>query len=147
MTARLEPAPRGTGVRLRPILVYLVVAFGLAWAWWGQLLLRGVTGPDRLADSHLPALLAPALAALLVRVGQAGPGGAVALLRAILRPWRQLGPILGSLALPAVAAGMLWVVAGGPGSVWSYPGIPPGTGVPAILLIALAFDAFGEEVG
>ena len=147
MTTRLETAPRGTGVRLRPILLYLVVAFGLAWAWWGQLILRGVTGPDRLADSHLPALLAPALAALLVRVVQAGPGGAIALLQSVLRPWQRIGQILGSLVLPVAAADALWLVAGDAGSVWSYPGIPPGTGVLAILLIALAFNAFGEEVG
>lgn len=132
---------------MRPILLYLVVAFALAWAWWGQLLLRGVDRPDRLADSHLPALLAPALAALLVRGVEHGPGGVVALWRAALRPWRQTGPILGSLALFIVPAAIVCVATRGGGSVWLYPGIPPGTGVWLTVLMALVFNAFGEEAG
>lgn len=134
-------------VAVRPVAAFLVLACALAWAWWGQLLLRGVERPDRLWDSHLPALLAPAVAAVLIAWVNEGPSAIMDIAARIIRPWRQPWLILGSLALPMALAGLVWMVAGGAGSLWAYPGIPPGSGLWATLAIALVCNAFGEEAG
>jgi uncharacterized protein len=143
-------------VAWREVVLFVVLAYGLAWAWsgffllpyWGELLTQSTTPADMLerlgAVTTLPTMLTPMIAALIMRifVSKEGLKGSLGLLRS---------PIyyLAALVIPAVfvTAVVLIVQALGLGEFrWSETGW---FAYLMLLLIALPVTlfTFGEEYG
>jgi len=75
--------------KTKGVVVYLLLAFGLAWAFWAIPLLKGLSPRSPVFQlACLPGGLAPAVAALVVRRWITREGFADAGLRLNLRAWR-----------------------------------------------------------
>ena len=105
-TAAVQASPRARVV-WREVIFFVVLAYGLAWAWsgfWfvpylGDLLTHSTTPTDMLerlgAGTTLPTMLTPMLSALIMRlfVSKEGVKGSLGLLRSrdtFWRPWFYL---------------------------------------------------------
>jgi len=142
-----------TFVRRHPLLSFFVLAYGLSWAYWIPLALAGVRIAPGSSTTHVPGLLGPAIAAFIitgVTEGRAGVAAFAKRLVLISRPaWRffiySLSPLM-FLGLAVVVA----IVMRAPLPPWRefaiYSGLPP-LGLPAISLLVLLFNGFGEETG
>lgn len=137
--------------RRRGLLAYVLLAYGLSWAWLvpmavlGLQVLQGQGWP-----THFPALIGPMVAALLVA---ARTGGLRELLASMVRvrvPLRWWAVALSPLALLAVA--LLADVATGsavpaPSGFGEMSGLPASLGVVGVALVILLVNGYGEETG
>jgi membrane protease YdiL (CAAX protease family) len=140
-------------VRRHPLVSFFVLAYGLSWAYWIPLALAGVHTAPGSSTTHEPGLLGPALAAFIITGFKEGTAGVVVFAKRLVlisRPaWRffiySLSPLI-FLGLAIVVA----IVMHAPLPPWSefaiYSGLPP-LGLPAVLLLVLLFNGFGEETG
>lgn len=151
--------------RTKGIVVYLLIAFGLAWIPWEIVIRHGISVRTPMFQfAALPSAFAPAFAAFVVRKWVTREGFADAGLRLNLSQWRYY--LVGWL-LPLVVVGCIVVLAPllglGKADLTMVRGVktilPPGTPVPHIpsLWIAAtgltlfavpgAVFSFGEEFG
>jgi len=151
--------------RTKGIVVYLLIAFGLAWIPWEIVIRHGISVHSAMFQfASLPSAFAPAFAAFVVRKWVTREGFADAGLRLNLSKWRYY--LVGWL-LPVVVVGCIVVLAPllriGRADFSLARGfrhiLPPGTTLPHLpnvwlvlmsLLITSVFLApisFGEEFG
>jgi membrane protease YdiL (CAAX protease family) len=151
--------------RTKGIVVYLLIAFGLAWIPWELVIRHGISVHSAMFQfASLPSAFAPAFAAFVVRKWVTREGFADAGLRLNLSKWRYY--LVGWL-LPVVVVGCIVVLAPllriGRADFSLARGfrhiLPPGTTLPHLpnvwlvlisLLITSVFLAsisFGEEFG
>jgi hypothetical protein len=139
----------------RPLLLFVLLAYGLSWAAWSPLVLArwGVYRGDPSPYLHLIGSLGPAIAALITaraRGGRAGPRPARAPGRRLARPTAVAPGRLGQpfpLAVRVLTAARLagptgWSLAAF-GRSHEYPGLPP----LAYAAASIFFYGFGEETG
>jgi uncharacterized protein len=153
-TGQVPPAAGGdTGAGGRELLAFLVLAFGLSWAWViPQAVSHEVVHRGQGWPTEYPALLGPAVAALLVTTAAGGRAGVAGLLRRLLR-WR-VGLRWWLVALsPAAILGIALLGMWGAGLDLPRPvdfGLFSGTpavGVPAVFLMITSVGGLGEETG
>jgi membrane protease YdiL (CAAX protease family) len=148
MSALLDP------VRRHPLASYVLLAWGLSWAYWIPMAVRGevVTPGATTGSSHFPGLVGPMLAALIVTAVVGGRAGFGEYLTRFVR-WRvplrwYLAAVLPILIFLA-AAGLL-TVAGGPApdlsDLGEFSGLPV-LAWPLLILAVLVFNGYGEEAG
>lgn len=135
---------------LRRLATFLLLAFGLSWAYWGWMAATGRVAAPGSTASHLPGLLGPALAAIVTTAIFDSHGGLAKLWRSALTvPRRKLWAAT-AIVLPPLAA-LVLLAATGPlparAAVFSYPGVVAGTPALATVLIVLVLNGFGEELG
>jgi membrane protease YdiL (CAAX protease family) len=142
-----------TLVARKPLLSFFVLAYGLSWAYWIPLALAGVRTAPGSTATHEPGLLGPALAAFIITGLTQGRVGLVALARRLVLVSRPTWRFLAYSLSPLIFLGLAIAVAiglGVPLPPWSdfavYSGLPP-LGLPAVLLLVLLFNGFGEETG
>ncbi|MFC2967628.1 CPBP family glutamic-type intramembrane protease [Acidimangrovimonas pyrenivorans] len=137
----------------RAALFYLL-SLGFSWNYWGWMLASGRHVAPDTPYSHLPGLLGPLLAAGIATALTEGRPGLRRLLGDAVRFPKRPGIILALiLAPPALAAA--WIAAaalrGQPlpplADVLAYPGLPAGLPAPALPLIVLLLNGYGEEAG
>ena len=142
-----------TFVRRNPLLSFFVLTYGLSWAYWIPLAIAGVHTAPGSSTTHFPGLLGPAVAAFIVTGLTHGKAGVTALARRLVfvspPAWRffsySLSPVI--FLLLAVALAEVTRAALPPaGDFAIYSGLPP-MGLPAVLLLVLLFNGFGEETG
>jgi membrane protease YdiL (CAAX protease family) len=139
-------------VRKRPLVTFFVLAYGISWAYWIPLALRGVRVAPGSRSTHFPGLLGPAVAAFIVAGLTDGKPGIVRLARRLLlvsRPTSRfwlyaLSPLL--LLLAALLAGIAAGLTLPPVEAFAlYSGLPR-LPLPAVVLLVL-LSGFGEEIG
>ena len=137
----------------KPLLSFFVLAYGLSWAYWIPLALAGIRTAPGSTATHEPGLLGPALAAFIVTGLTQGRVGLAALARRLVLVSRPTWRFLAYSLSPVVFLGLAIAVSialGAPPPPWSdfavYSGLPP-LGLPAVLLLVLLFNGFGEETG
>jgi membrane protease YdiL (CAAX protease family) len=140
-------------IRRHPLIAFVVLAYGLSWAWWIPMAIHGDhVGPGHL-PTHFPGLLGPLLAAFIVKALVEGRAAVVALARSMMR-WR-VGVSWFAIALgsPFVLFGLtagVCIFTGRPvPSVHDFglfPGLPPMSAAAAFGLVLL-INGFGEETG
>ena len=142
-----------TIVRRHPLVSFFVLAYGLSWAYWIPLALAGVRTAPGSSTTHEPGLLGPALAAFIMIGLTQGRSGVAAFGRRLVLVSRPASRFLIYSLSPLVFLGLAIVVAlamHAPLPRWSefaiYSGLPP-LGLPAVLLLVLLFNGFGEETG
>jgi CAAX protease family protein len=140
-------------VRKHPVVTFFVLAYGLSWAYWIPLAIAGVRVAPGSRSTHFPGLLGPAFAAFIVTGLTDGKRGIVALARRLVlvsRPMSRfwfyaLSPLL--LLLVALLAAIAAQMALPPLADFAlYSGLPP-LGLPAVVLLLIVFNGFGEETG
>ena len=147
--------PSGAGfppARTRPIL-FVILAYGLSWAWVIPLAVSGGTVEDgRGWPTHLPSLLGPMLAAVVCSA-LAGRRALRELSGSVLRwriGWRWwLASISPALALLPVV-GVVWVVGADPPAVAEFArfsGIPAAWGLVGVTAVVVLIGGLGEETG
>lgn len=144
-TPDLEKSPVAW-IRRHPLAAFVLLAYVFSWSYWLPIAFSG----GHL--SHFPGLLGPMLAAFLVTSISGGRTGVRDLWARMFR-WRV--PLRWYLvAMIPAAAGVLGVsfVALADGS-WpsladlrTMPGLPD-LGLPAVVLMVLVINSYGEEVG
>jgi len=133
-------------------VAFVVAAYGLSWAYWIPLALRGVVVTPGGGTTHFPGLLGPAIAAFVISALAAGDNGVRDLWQRLFRVSRPNGRFwlyalspLGFLALALIVAQLahrtpplrdLYVFSG-------LPRLP----FTAVLMLALLFNGYGEEIG
>lgn len=140
-------------IRRNPLLSFFLLTYGLSWSYWTPLALAGVHTAPGSSTTHFPGLLGPLLAAFIVTGLVQGRAGVVALAKRLVlisRPtWRffvySLSPLI-FLGLAVVLAGATGTALPPWGDFAVYSGLPP-LGLPAVLLLVLLFNGFGEETG
>lgn len=142
-----------TFVRRNPLVSFFVLTYGLSWAYWIPLALAGVRTAPGSSTTHEPGLLGPALAALIVTGLTEGRAGIVAFAKRFVLVSRPTSRFLIYSLSPLMFLGLAIVVAivlRAPLPPWSefaiYSGLPP-LRLPAVLLLVLLFNGFGEEAG
>ena len=140
-------------VRRHPVVSFFVLAYGLSWAYWIPLALAGVRTAPGSSTTHEPGLLGPALAAFITIGLTEGRSGVAAFARRLVTISRPASRFLIYSLSPLAFLGLAIVVAlamRAPLPAWSefaiYSGLPP-LGLPAVLLLVLLFNGFGEETG
>ncbi|QKG23019.1 CPBP family intramembrane glutamic endopeptidase [Actinomadura verrucosospora] len=152
MTTSL-PAPAASPYR-RDLIIYLAIAFGLAWASWAAAIALGGSVEDQGSPAYQPYVLgafSPLIGALVIRVrrrrrGEPAPAHAVATRRATLA-WASL---LLLLAAAIVLAGALIAhQAGGPAitSQDAEDAVGKTPGLPVFLFGILLTGPLSEEPG
>lgn len=140
-------------VRKHPVVTFFVLAYGLSWAYWIPLALAGVRVAPGSQSTHFPGLLGPALAAFIVTALTEGKRGIIALARRLVlvsRPMMRfwlytLSPVL-FLLVALLAAAALQMPVPPLADFTLYSGLPP-VGLPAVVLLVILFNGFGEETG
>lgn len=142
-----------TFVRRNPLLSFFVLAYGFSWAYWIPLALAGVRTAPGSTATHVPGLLGPALAALIITGVTEGRAGVVSFAKRLVFVSRPTGRFFACSMSPLLFLALAIVVATMTHAVvppWSdfaiYSGLPP-LGLPAVLLLVLLFNGFGEETG
>lgn len=141
-------------IRSRPLASFVLLAWGLSWAYWIPMYLRGevVTPGATTGFSHFPGLAGPMLAALIITGISSGLPGLRAFLARFVH-WRV--PIRWYIfaVLPMLlflAAWAVLVASGGPapqlGDLGEFSGLPV-LAWPLLILAVLAFNGYGEEAG
>lgn len=141
-------------IRRRPLASYVLLAWGLSWAFWIPMLIRGevVTPGATTGVSHFPGLLGPMIAALIIT---AIVGGRLALRDYLARfvqwrvPLRWYGFAVLPIAIFLAVAGLL-ALSGGPApdlaDLGEFSGLPE-LAWPLLILAVLVFNGYGEEAG
>ncbi len=142
------------------VVAYLLIAFGIAWAWWEIVIRLGISvGSPLFQLAAIPGAFAPAIAAFIVRRWITHEGFADAGLRLDLRKWPYY---IVAWLLPLLVVGCIVILA-------SFLGLEPdfslGRGMPAgvpayvrshswLLVAAMPINTifatpilFGEEFG
>lgn len=140
-------------IRRHPLASYVALAYGLSWAYWVPMALAGIHTAPGSSTTHLPGLLGPGIAAFIVTGLTDGRQGLVTLSRRLIvvaRPaWRFAAYSLSAVAFLALAVAVA-LVTGASLPPWSdfgvYSGLVP-MSVPAVFLVVLFFNGFGEETG
>lgn len=137
--------------RGRGLLAYVLLAYGLSWAWLvplaatGLVVLQGQGWP-----SHFPALIGPMVAAILVATHT---GTLRRLLRSMvrvrvpLRWWAWAFSPLALLAIGLVAEKIAGEHPPQPADFAQMSGLPSVIGVGGVLLLVVLVNGFGEETG
>ena len=143
----VRPAPdRGRG-----LLAYVLLAYGLSWAWLVPLALAGaVVVQGNGWPTHFPALLGPVVAALLVAWRTGALRSLLASMVRIRVPLRWWAVALSPLALLGI--GLLAELAVGqelpqPSAFAQLSGLPSAIGVIGVALMFLLVNGYGEETG
>ena len=140
-------------VRRHPLTAFFVLAYGLSWAAWLPLLIRGARVIPGGSVTHFPGLLGPALAAFIIVGVTEGSPGVGRLLRRLTRvstpssrfAWYALSP----LAFLGVALAAVWLAGAAVPPLRDfgiYSGLPS-LPLPAVLLLVLLCNGYGEEIG
>ena len=140
-------------IRRFPTVSFFVLAYAISWAFWIPMLLSGARVAPGSSTTHFPGLLGPALAALVVQLVCHGVAGARELWRRmtlVSRPaWRFWAYSLSPLGFLAIAFVVLLFrgAALPPASDFArYSGLPE-LGLPLVVLLAILFSGYGEELG
>jgi membrane protease YdiL (CAAX protease family) len=135
------------------LVSFFVLAYGLSWAYWIPLAVAGVRTAPGSSATHEPGLLGPALAAFIITGLTEGRSGIVAFGKRLVLVSRPTSQFLIYSFSPLMFLGLAVAVAlvmHAPLPPWSefaiYSGLPP-LGLPAVLLLVLLFNGFGEETG
>lgn len=145
--AGVPPSPGPAAPRGRRLVAFVLLTYGLAWAWWVPLAVRGITiGPGQGWPTHLPGLLAPAIAAVVVTAATTGRAGLLELWSRVIRwrvgwGWYLLIGVTAAMAFAPALLGRGLVAA----DLLSYSGAPA-AGVWVVAYVLLV-NGFGEEVG
>lgn len=150
MTTRSNPilASRNipASIRQHPLGAFVALAYLYSWAYWVPIALTGGH------VSHFPGLLGPMLAAFTVTYVQVGWSGVRGLTARMFR-WRVAPRWYLAALVPAVAGAVGVAAVGLTGRGWpsladlgTMPGVPA-KGLPALLMMLLVVNGFGEEVG
>lgn len=138
--------------RRYPLATYIALAYGLSWAYWIPLALRGAHVTPGGSETHFPGLLGPGLAAFIVTALIDGGAGVSALWRRlwlVSRPsgrfWLYtLSPVLFLLLALLIAR---WLHRLPPmGDLWVFSGLPR-LPLASVLILVLLFNGYGEETG
>ncbi|MFC4909714.1 CPBP family intramembrane glutamic endopeptidase [Actinomadura gamaensis] len=140
----------------RPVVVFVVLAYGLGWMWWIPLALGGETVTHGATPTQLPGLMAPALAALLVTAFTTGRIGLVELVHRMLR-WR-IGLVWWGVAVSPVLVAVVVLVAKGAatgrwptavdlGGVNGFPDVGGFWGLAVLVVLLVVVNGLGEETG
>lgn len=141
-------------IRKRPLASYVLLAWGLSWAYWMPMLVRGevVTPGATTGASHFPGLLGPMVAALVVTAIVGGTHGLREYLAHFVQ-WRVSLRWYGAAVLPMVIFLVAWALLalfGGPApdlvDLGEFSGLPA-LAWPLLVLAVLAFNGYGEEAG
>lgn len=138
---------------MRPVIYFLLLAFGISWLLWLPLLGSGVTVVPGALPSHLPGLMGPALAAMML-AARANADEALwpFLRRTLFSPFRAAG-------LFALLSGPLLIGAGVLGhrlafgtfpdlaGLGVYSGVPRSWPFWLTLLFVFIANGIGEELG
>jgi membrane protease YdiL (CAAX protease family) len=129
------------------VIAYVVLAFGLSWAWWIPLALGGHTVSAGVGwPTHLPGLLGPAAAATIVTAWCDGRAGVADLASRVVR-WRVAWWVYALIAATAALLVVPFVVgrSGDAAELGRYSGAPEAGVwlVPYVLVV----NGFGEEIG
>jgi membrane protease YdiL (CAAX protease family) len=138
--------------RRHPILLYVLLAYALSWAYWIPLAASGAVVTPGGSVSHFPGLLGPAIAAFVTTALRSGGPGLRALAKRLFlvaqpaaRFWACALSPLGFIVL-----GLLIAQSVGRLPAWSdfalFSGLPP-LPLIAVLILALLFNGYGEEIG
>jgi uncharacterized protein len=142
------PSRSATYVRAHPLAAYLVIAYGLSWAYWLPIALgsrmvdQGVGWP-----THLPGLLGPAISAAVVTACVDGREGLVDLWQRLTR-WRVGWWWFSVVAL--LVAGAIGLAISGveqTRDLTLYSGVAAGIGPLATIATVLLVNGVGEETG
>jgi uncharacterized protein len=134
------------------LIVFVVLAYALTWAWWLPLAFSHMTVVSGSAPTHIPGLLGPALAGLVAAWALGGRvelGDLVRRIALVRFPWKGWAAALSPLAFLGIGLAVsrladgAWPDLSGFGR---YSGIPQ-YGVAVVLAIVLVANGFGEEVG
>lgn len=140
-------------VKRHDLALFVVLTYGLSWADWIPLLLRGALVVPGGHITHFPGLAGPAAAALIVAALTEGRVGITRLLRRMLlvsKPTLRfltyaLSPLI-FLVFALAAAALTRSPMPEPGECGIYSGLPP-LSFPAVLLLVFLFNGYGEETG
>jgi membrane protease YdiL (CAAX protease family) len=142
-----------TFVRRHPVVSFFGLAYGLSWAYWIPLALSGVRTAPGSSTTHEPGLLGPALAAFIITGLNEGRSGVTSLAKRLVLVSRPTSRFLIYSLSPLMFLGLAIVVGHlmraplPPSSEFTiYSGLPP-LSLPAVLLLVLFFNGFGEETG
>ena len=140
-------------IRHHPLATFFALAYMLSWTVWVPMALTGQRVAPGSSATHFPGLLGPALAAVLTPL-LAGDAAALATLRR--RLWHIASPAWRFWAISAspllfLALALAAAAATGQGlplldDFARYSGLPA-LGLPAVLLLVLVCNGFGEEIG
>lgn len=139
-------------VRRHPVGSFIVLAWGLSWAYWIPMAIRGEIATPGGSVSHFPGLLGPLVAAVIVTALAEGRVGLRAFWSRLVR-WRvplrwYLVAIIPFLVF--MAAVVLLVVIGGDvpaiSELGEFSGLPV-LAFPAVALLVLFVNGYGEEAG
>jgi membrane protease YdiL (CAAX protease family) len=137
--------------RARGLGGYLVLAYGLTWAWLaGVALGGGVVAPGSGWPTHFPALLGPMLAALVVaaRTGELrGLVSRMVRVRVPARWWLVAVSPLGLLLVGLLVAGATGAATPGAADFGVLSGLPAAWGPLGVGLVVVLVNGFGEETG
>jgi len=151
---RASLPPRGGPVAWRDVLVFIALAYGIAWAIWAPLapkifaaLGRGQAPAEfRVSGSIAIGMYAPALAALIMRLLVSREG-----LRHSVGPRPRAWHCVAAIAIPMFfILAVMGVVVASRGTEVATPGASLGVLVPVLLIAGVpvgAVLAFGEEFG
>jgi deazaflavin-dependent oxidoreductase (nitroreductase family) len=138
--------------RRHPILTDLAAAYAVSWAYWIWMAAVGWVSSPGGTQTHFPGLLGPAIGAVIATWLIGGETGLRELVTRALR-WRLPLRWYAVAALPFVffLVGVALQVATGAAAptiddLARFSGLPE-IGLPAVVLLALLVNCFGEEIG
>jgi membrane protease YdiL (CAAX protease family) len=139
-------------VRRHQVATYVVLAWGLSWAYWVPMALRGDVVTPGGNVTHFPGLAGPLMAALIVTALAGGRAGLreyasrLARWRVPLR-WYFVAALPYLIFLATIGLSALIGAQTPPLNEWSaFSGLPV-MALPLVILLVLLFNGFGEEGG
>ena len=147
---REAPSSRPTRGR-REVIAYVVLAYGLTWAWLLPMAFSGaIAEPGSGWPTHVPALVGPLLAAVVVAAGAGGLRRLAASMVRVRVPVRWWLVALSPLGIGAVAAVAELLATGhgpSPAGFGMFAGISPLAGPVGVAAVLVVVNGFGEETG